>query len=46
MELPEEVFVMMPYIRVLHLIGAELSEGFLQPNQDGPRVNTKLIPSL
>jgi len=46
MELPEEVFFMMPNIEMLHLVGTKLSEGFLQPNRDGPRANTKLIPSL
>ena len=46
MELPEEVFLMMPNIQKLHLLRAKLSEGFLQPNPDGPRANTKLLPSL
>ena len=44
--LPEEVFFMMPNIRVLRLVGAELSEGCLQPNPDGPHANTKLLPFL
>ena len=46
MELPEEVFFMMPNIQTLDLIRAELSEGFLRPNPDGPRANMKLFPSL
>jgi len=45
-KLPEEAFYMMPNIKMLHLFKAELSEGFLQPNPDGPRANTKLLPSL
>ena len=46
MELPEGVFSMMPNIETLHLTGAKLSEGFLQPKPGGPRANTKLLPSL
>ena len=46
MKLPEEVLAMMPNIETLHLTRAELSKGFLQPNPDGPRADTKLLPSL
>ena len=45
-KLPEELLLMMPNIKVLHAVGAELSEGFLQPNPDGPYANAKLLPSL
>ena len=45
-ELPDEFFLMMPNIEALRLCGGELSEGFLQPNPDGPHANTKLLPSL
>ena len=45
-KLPEELFFMMPNIKTLHIHGAELPEGFLQPNPDGPHANTKLLPSL
>ena len=43
---PEELFSMMPNVETLDLSGLELSKGFLQPNPDGPRANTKLLPSL
>jgi len=46
MEPPEEVLIMMPTIERLYVAGLELSEGFLQPNKDGPHANTKLLPSL
>ena len=36
-ELPEELFSMMPSIETICLFGATLSEGFLQPNPDGAR---------
>ena len=36
----------MPKIQELHLIFASLSDGFLQPDPDGPLANTKLFPSL
>jgi len=45
-KLPEELFLMMPNIEKLHLSNQALSEGFLQPNPDGPHANTKLLPSL
>jgi len=45
-ELPEKLFLTMPNIEVLRLSDVALSEGFLQPNPDGPRPNTKLLPSL
>jgi len=45
-KLPEEAFFMMPNIEALHLSKVELSEGFLQPNPDGPHANAKLLPSL
>jgi len=43
---PEELFFMMPNIQALHMNDVELSEGFLQPNTNGPRANAKLLPSL
>ena len=46
MKLPEELLLMMPNIEVLRISGVELSEGFLQPNPNGPHANTKLLPSL
>jgi len=45
-KLSEELFLMMPSIETLRLSDAELSEGFLQPNPDGPHANRKLFPSL
>ena len=42
----EELFFMMPNIETLHLSKQVLSEGFLQPNPDGPHASTKLFPSL
>ena len=45
-KLPEELYFMMPNIETLHISSVELLEGFLQPNPDGPRANTKLLPSL
>ena len=44
--LPEKIFSMMPNIEMLHLRCVQLSEGFLQPNPNGSRANTKLLPSL
>ena len=44
--LPEELFFMMPNIETLRLSDVHLSRGFLQPNPNGPRANTKLLPSL
>ena len=46
MKPPEEVFPMLPNIRILRLSEVVLSEGFLQPNPYGPHANTKLLPSL
>jgi len=46
MKPPEELFSMMPDIETLYLSGVEVSEGFLQPNPEGPHANTKLLPSL
>ena len=45
-KLPEELYFTMPNIEKAHLFGVELSEGFLQPNPDGPHANTQLFPSL
>ena len=42
----EDLLVAMPNIKTLHLSRVALSKGFLQPNPDGPRANTKLLPSL
>ena len=36
----------MPKIQELHLTGALLVDGFLQPDLDGPLANNKLLPSL
>ena len=36
----------MPGIQELRLTNALLSDGFLQPDPDGPLANTKLLPSL
>ena len=44
--LPEVLFSTMPNIEMLHLLNVKLSKGFLQPELDGPRANTKLLPSL
>ena len=41
---PEELFSTAPNIEFLCLDNVDLSEGFLQPNPDGPRANTKLLP--
>jgi len=45
-KLSEELFFMMPNIEVLHISDMDLSEGFLQPNPDGPHANMKFLPSL
>ena len=45
-DVPREVFFAMPNIDTLNIIDAKVSEGFLQPNPDGPHPNTKLLPSL
>jgi len=45
-KLPEVLFFMMPNIKTLCIHDVKLSKGFLQPNPDGPRSNTKLLPSL
>ena len=42
----EQLFSMMPNIEMLCLSDMELSSGFLRPNPEGPRANTKLFPSL
>jgi len=46
MKPPEGLFFGMSNIETLCLSDVELSEGFLQPNPDGPHANTKLFPSL
>ena len=46
MKLPKELFFTMLNIEMLYLSDVELYEGFLQPDLDGPRANTKLFPSL
>jgi len=43
---PDQLFLMTPNIRTLRLSGVELSEGFLQPDPDGPQANRKLFPLL
>ena len=45
-KLPEELLFMMPNIEWLCIVDVKLSEGFLQPNPDGPHANVKLLPSL
>ena len=45
-DVPREVFFAMPNIGRLCIFDAKVSEGFLQPDPDGPRPNTKLLPSL
>jgi len=42
----EDLLTTMPNIAILHLSGVTVSKGFLQPNPEGPRANTKLLPSL
>lgn len=42
----EDLLVAMPNIETLGLFDTKLSEGFLQPNPDGPHAKTKLLPSL
>ena len=42
----QEVVATMPNIQELHLVGTELSDGFVQPDPYGPLANTKLLPSL
>ena len=42
----EELLLTMPNIETLSLYNVKLSEGFLQPNPDGPHANKKLLPSL
>jgi len=46
MKLPDELLFTMPNVEMLHIFGAELSKGFLQPNPDGPHPNAKLLPLL
>ena len=46
MELPEDLFFMMPNIESLCLSDVFLSPGFLQPSPNGPHADTKLLPSL
>ena len=41
-----DLFSTMPNIEILRISDVELSGGFLQPNPDGPRATTKLLPSL
>ena len=45
-ELPEELFSMMPGIETMCASDVVLSKGFLQPNPDGPHADRKLFPSL
>ena len=42
----EDLFISTPNIETLELLRVELSEGFLQPNPDGPHSKSKLLPSL
>jgi len=42
----EDLLVTVPNVETLYLSNAVLSRGFLQPNPDGPRANTKFLPSL
>ena len=42
----EDLLVSMPNVETLGLFDVTVSEGFLQPNSDGPYASTKLLPSL
>jgi hypothetical protein len=46
MDAVKGIMPLMPKIQELHLTSARLSDGFLQPDPDGPLANTKLLPSL
>ena len=46
MEALREMVPTMPGIKELHVTDVALSNGFLQPDPDGPRAGTKLLPSL
>jgi hypothetical protein len=46
MDAVREIAPTMPKIQELHLIFAPLSDGFLQPDPDGPLASAKLFPSL
>jgi hypothetical protein len=46
MTVTKEVVVAMPNLEALCLVDAEVSDGFLLPNPDGPNAHTKLLPSL
>jgi len=45
-DMHEELFSTMPNVETLRISNVELSGGFLQPNPNGPRANTKLFPLL
>ena len=42
----EDILIAMPNIETLTLVNPTVSEGFLQPNPDGPYAGSKLLPSL
>ena len=42
----EEMLAAMPNIEFLHLVGAEVHDGFLLSKPGGPNARTKLLPSL
>lgn len=42
----EDLLITVPNVETLYLSNAVLSRGFLQPDPDGPRANTKFLPSL
>ena len=42
----EEVFVAMPNLEALHLVGPVMLDGFLLPDPNGPNAHNKLLPSL
>ena len=46
LEVPEELFFAMPNIEHFRFHYPMLTDGFLQPNPDGPHANEKLLPSL
>ena len=46
MKLPEEFLFAMPNIHTLRICRVKLTEGFLQPNPNGPHSKAKLLPSL
>ena len=46
MAVTKEMVVAMPNLETLYLVGAQVSDGFLLPNPNGPNARKKLLPSL